>query len=111
MVDKGDVQYVLMDLTSLDRQEYYNGFANRALWPTMHYRVGLSDFSRADYIGYRRGNNPFSFAPPPLPPPPHPLSGPYFYPLPLPPWVKDPSFFNPTRRLHPLLTPTPRALP
>ena len=49
MVDKGRVQYALMDLTPLDRQEYYNGFANRALWPTMHYRVGLSDFSRPDY--------------------------------------------------------------
>ena len=45
MVDKGRVQYALMDLTSLDRQEYYNGFANRALWPTMHYRIGLSEFS------------------------------------------------------------------
>src|SRR5438270_3432616 len=27
IVDKGNVQYVLMDLTSLDRQEYYSGFA------------------------------------------------------------------------------------
>ena len=55
MVDKGRVQYALMDLTPLDRQEYYNGFANRALWPTMHYRVGLSDFSRADYAGWCPG--------------------------------------------------------
>jgi trehalose 6-phosphate synthase len=62
MVDKGDVQYALMDLTSLDRQEYYNGFANRALWPTMHYRVGLSDFSRADYAGYLRVNRTFATA-------------------------------------------------
>ena len=45
MVGAGAVQYALMDLTPLDRREYYNGFANRALWPTMHYRVGLSDFS------------------------------------------------------------------
>ena len=62
MVDKGDVQYALMDLTSLDRQEYYNGFANRALWPTMHYRVGLSDFSRTDYAGYLRVNRTFATA-------------------------------------------------
>jgi trehalose 6-phosphate synthase len=62
MVDKGRVQYALMDLTSLDRQEYYNGFANRALWPTMHYRVGLSDFSRADYAGYLRVNRTFASA-------------------------------------------------
>jgi trehalose 6-phosphate synthase len=51
-----------MDLTSLDRQEYYNGFANRALWPTMHYRVGLSDFSRTDYAGYLRVNRTFATA-------------------------------------------------
>jgi trehalose-6-phosphate synthase len=47
MVEGGALQYALMDLTPLDRREYYNGFANRALWPTMHYRVGLSDFARA----------------------------------------------------------------
>ena len=27
--DKGQVQYALMDLTTSDRREYYNGFANR----------------------------------------------------------------------------------
>jgi trehalose 6-phosphate synthase len=62
MVDKGHVQYALVDLTSLDRREYYNGFANRALWPTMHYRVGLSDFSRTDYAGYLRVNRTFAMA-------------------------------------------------
>jgi trehalose 6-phosphate synthase len=62
MVGRGHVQYALMDLTSLDRQEYYNGFANRALWPTMHYRVGLSDFSRTDYAGYLRVNRAFAIA-------------------------------------------------
>ena len=66
MVGAGAVQYALMDLTPLDRREYYNGFANRALWPTMHYRVGLSDFSRADYIGYRRVNHSFASALAPL---------------------------------------------
>lgn len=62
IVDQGRVQYALMDLTALDRKEYYNGFANRALWPTMHYRVGLSDFSRADYAGYLRVNRAFASA-------------------------------------------------
>ena len=61
-VEAGNVQYVLMDLTALDRQEYYYGFANRALWPTMHYRVGLSDFSRTDYAGYLRVNRTFANA-------------------------------------------------
>src|ERR1700724_2833646 len=36
--------------------------ANRALWPTMHYRVGLSDFSRTDYAGYLRVNRTFATA-------------------------------------------------
>jgi trehalose 6-phosphate synthase len=62
MLESGNVQYALMDLTSLDRREYYNGFANRALWPTMHYRVGLSDFSRDDYTGYLRVNRAFALA-------------------------------------------------
>ena len=62
IVDRGRVQYALMDLTPLDRREYYSGFANRALWPTMHYRIGLSDFSRADYNGYLRVNRLFASA-------------------------------------------------
>ena len=66
VIDKGQVQYALMDLTTSDRREYYNGFANRALWPTMHYRVGLSDFSRNDYDGYRRVNHNFATALAPL---------------------------------------------
>jgi trehalose 6-phosphate synthase len=66
IINKGRVQYALMDLTASDRREYYNGFANRALWPTMHYRVGLSDFSRTDYAGYRRVNHDFAAALAPL---------------------------------------------
>lgn len=62
MTDKGNVRYALMDLTSTDRKEYYSGFANRALWPVMHYRIGLSDFSRADYAGYLRVNRTFAGA-------------------------------------------------
>jgi trehalose 6-phosphate synthase len=62
IIDKGQVQYAVMDLTALDRQEYYNGFANRALWPIMHYRIGLSEFSRADYAGYLRVNRSFAGA-------------------------------------------------
>jgi trehalose 6-phosphate synthase len=62
LVDRGTVRYALMDLTPLDRQEYYNGFANRALWPIMHYRIGLSEFSRADYAGYLRVNRSFATA-------------------------------------------------
>jgi trehalose 6-phosphate synthase len=62
IIQEGRVQYALMDLTPLDRREYYNGFANRALWPTMHYRIGLSEYSRADYDGYLRVNRAFAGA-------------------------------------------------
>ena len=62
IIDRGKVKYALMDLASIDRQEYYNGFANRALWPTMHYRIGLAEFSRSDYAGYLRVNRSFANA-------------------------------------------------
>jgi trehalose 6-phosphate synthase len=59
-VDKDRVRYALLDLATIDRDEYYSGFANRALWPNMHYRVGLSEFSRSDYAGYLRVNRTFA---------------------------------------------------
>ncbi|HEY8578300.1 MAG TPA: alpha,alpha-trehalose-phosphate synthase (UDP-forming), partial [Beijerinckiaceae bacterium] len=62
LLERGGVSYALMDLTATDRQEYYSGFANRALWPNMHYRVGLAEFSRADYNGYLRVNRAFATA-------------------------------------------------
>src|SRR5215468_11634516 len=32
-----NVEYVVTDLTEDEFQEYYNGFANRVLWPILHY--------------------------------------------------------------------------
>jgi len=61
-LDKGGAQFAVMDLTAQDKQEYYSGFANSALWPLMHYRIGLSEYSRADYGGYRRVNRAFARA-------------------------------------------------
>jgi trehalose 6-phosphate synthase len=61
-LEKGGAQFAVMDLTAQDKQEYYSGFANRALWPLMHYRIGLAEFSRADYGGYRRVNRAFARA-------------------------------------------------
>jgi trehalose 6-phosphate synthase len=60
LIDRGDVQYALMDLAPQDHKEYYSGFANRALWPLMHYRLGVGTFSRADYAGYQRVNRVFA---------------------------------------------------
>ncbi len=54
------VTYVVTDLSTADYQEYYNGFANRVLWPILHYRVDLAEFSRSDLTGYLRVNALFA---------------------------------------------------
>jgi trehalose 6-phosphate synthase len=59
-VKHGKVSYALTDLTEAERQSYYLGFANRALWPLMHYRLGLTEFNRSDYAGYLAVNRRFA---------------------------------------------------
>jgi len=54
--------YVTLDLTETDFQEYYNGFANRVLWPILHYRVDLAEFTTVDLDGYLRVNAHFADA-------------------------------------------------
>jgi trehalose 6-phosphate synthase len=54
------VTYIVTDLAKEDHQEYYNGFANRVLWPILHYRVDLAEFSRRDLSGYLRVNDYFA---------------------------------------------------
>jgi trehalose 6-phosphate synthase len=56
----GGLSYVVTDLAEADYQEYYNGFANRVLWPILHYRLDLAEFSRRDLSGYRRANAHFA---------------------------------------------------
>ena len=56
------ISYVVIDLKEQDFEEYYNGFANRVLWPILHYRVDLAEFNRADLSGYVRVNQRFALA-------------------------------------------------
>jgi trehalose 6-phosphate synthase len=68
--DAGDVEtrhqtadgtdYIVTDLCRQDFEEYYNGFANRVLWPVLHYRQDLAEFSRRDLTGYLRVNDRFA---------------------------------------------------
>jgi trehalose 6-phosphate synthase len=60
LIVKDRVTYGVVDLTDADLQEYYNGFANRVLWPILHYRVDLAEFQRADLSGYIRVNEMFA---------------------------------------------------
>jgi trehalose 6-phosphate synthase len=55
-----NVEYVVADLSRDDYQEYYNGFANRVLWPILHYRLDLAEFARRDLSGYFRVNDRFA---------------------------------------------------
>ncbi len=55
-----NVEYIVTDLTRHEYQEYYNGFANRVLWPILHYRLDLAEFARRDLSGYFRVNDHFA---------------------------------------------------
>ncbi len=59
-VESGGVTYITTDLTRADYQEYYNGFANRMLWPILHYRLDLAEYSSLDLTGYIRVNEHFA---------------------------------------------------
>ncbi|HTQ13683.1 MAG TPA: trehalose-6-phosphate synthase [Rhizomicrobium sp.] len=59
-VSEGGTDFVVTDLQRRDYEEYYNGFANRVLWPVLHYRIDLAEFSRQDLSGYMRVNERFA---------------------------------------------------
>jgi trehalose 6-phosphate synthase len=70
VVDKGEIEtretssgslkFIVTDLTEEDHREYYNGFANRVLWPILHYRLDLAEYSLRDLTGYLRVNEHFA---------------------------------------------------
>ncbi len=59
-IARNRITYAVIDLSKNDFEEYYNGLANRVLWPILHYRVDLQDYSRADHSGYMRVNRLFA---------------------------------------------------
>jgi len=59
-VQHANATYVTTDLAEADYEEYYNGFANRVLWPVLHYRIDLTEFTRRDLTGYFRVNRHFA---------------------------------------------------
>ncbi len=54
------IRYVTMDLGRADHDAYYNGFANRTLWPLLHFRLDLVDYDRRTRAGYSRVNEMFA---------------------------------------------------
>jgi trehalose 6-phosphate synthase len=56
----GAIDYALLDLTREEYNAYYLGFANRTLWPLLHFQPTLMEYSRAHYAGYRAVNRQFA---------------------------------------------------
>jgi trehalose 6-phosphate synthase len=59
LVEGGRVTYRTISLTREDYEQYYMGYANRALWPLFHYRLDLSEATHRDFEGYLRVNRQF----------------------------------------------------
>lgn len=55
-----NIDYITVDLTAQEYDEYYSGFSNGLLWPLFHYVLGFTKFSRKQYIGYRQVNQTFA---------------------------------------------------
>lgn len=54
------VQLVQIDMTQADHDSFYAGYANRTLWPILHYRLDLAVFDRQFESGYRHVNERFA---------------------------------------------------
>ena len=54
------IDYATVDLARQDHDEFYAGFANRTLWPLLHYRLDMIDYQRTDLDGYMRANALFA---------------------------------------------------
>jgi len=60
MVTAGRITYATLDLSQKEYTDYYNGFANRILWPLFHYHLDLTDFQPQYFAAYLRGNALFA---------------------------------------------------
>ncbi|MEZ5744046.1 MAG: trehalose-6-phosphate synthase [Sphingomonadaceae bacterium] len=60
------VTFATIDLEEQDVEEYYNGYANRTLWPLFHYRIDLAEYEREFGKTYEKVNERFAEAVLPL---------------------------------------------
>jgi trehalose 6-phosphate synthase len=61
-----NITYATIDLNEADYRSFYVNFSNGALWPLLHFRLGLLEFRSEDYDGYRAVNRQFAAALVPL---------------------------------------------
>lgn len=60
------VKTATIDLEEQDIDEYYNGYANKTLWPLFHFRIDLAEYERDFEGGYNRVNKRFADTATPL---------------------------------------------
>jgi len=58
--DRAGVAVATVDLEPQDVDEYYNGYANKTLWPLFHHRIDLTAYERSYGEGYERTNRRFA---------------------------------------------------
>ncbi|MEJ0020022.1 MAG: trehalose-6-phosphate synthase [Acetobacteraceae bacterium] len=54
--------YATIDLTEAEYRAFYVSYSNGVLWPLLHFRLGLVEYRREDYEGYRAVNRRFAVA-------------------------------------------------
>ncbi|MGF7160208.1 trehalose 6-phosphate synthase [Rhodoligotrophos appendicifer] len=58
--EHGQITRATIDIKKHDFTGFYAGFANSALWPLLHYRTDLVQYSSNDYSAYQRVNGHFA---------------------------------------------------
>ncbi|WP_242913436.1 alpha,alpha-trehalose-phosphate synthase (UDP-forming) [Brevundimonas pishanensis] len=58
--ERGGVTIKTIPLEAQDVDEYYNGYANKTLWPLFHHRIDLTAYERSYSHGYERTNKRFA---------------------------------------------------
>lgn len=56
----GNIRLVTTPLTEDEYENYYLGFSNKVLWPSLHYRLDLANFEASYIEGYRKTNYRFA---------------------------------------------------
>ncbi len=62
LVTSDGITYATIDLSESDYQRFYAGYSNSALWPLLHFRMGLLHYRTEEYQGYRAVNRRFAAA-------------------------------------------------
>ncbi|MCP3056063.1 alpha,alpha-trehalose-phosphate synthase (UDP-forming) [Aurantimonas marianensis] len=57
---QGEVSMTTIDMTEEELEGFYYGYANRSLWPLLHYRLDLAHFDRQSERAYRSVNQRFA---------------------------------------------------